>query len=392
MPPAKIGHRRVPFILILAVGAIGLSPALASAKSDKDRNAEDLARLRRQIKQLQVQIDQTRGQRDELRDELGAIERRISALAAKLRQIRRQLVRDQKKLDALTAERGVVRRKLGVQRKALEKQVRAAYTMGQQQYLKMLLNQKDPATLGRALTYYHYMNRARTRRIDEIKATLNRLLVLEQQIQQHTRQLETLQATQLKDKAKVEAFREQRAGILSRLDRRISGQSQEIGLLRRDEERLRRLIEGLTLYMEELREDVPLDARFEKFKGRLRMPVRTKVRAYFGDPRQGGPLKWEGLFLNAKEGREVYAVYRGRVAFADWFGRLGLLLILDHGDGYMSLYGHNQAKYAEVGDWVETGQVIGAVGNSGGLAEPGLYFEIRHNGRPQDPLKWFRAS
>jgi septal ring factor EnvC (AmiA/AmiB activator) len=264
--------------------------------------------------------------------------------------------------------------------------------MGQQQYIKMLLSQEDPARLGRVVTYYRYLNQARSERIATTRDVLARLRGLEEEIQQRTRELESLRTGQLDSKAELEAARKQRAEVVAALNRKVSSQSQEIAQLRVDEERLKRLIEGLSLYMEELKVDVKGEERFDRFRGKLHLPVRGTVEARFGELKQGGPLKWDGVLLKAPEGREVHAVYRGRVAFADWFGSLGLLVILDHGDGYMSLYGHNQALFAQVGDWVDTGQVIAGVGNSGGLGNPGLYFEIRQNGTPRNPLRWCRAA
>jgi septal ring factor EnvC (AmiA/AmiB activator) len=281
---------------------------------------------------------------------------------------------------------------LATQQNALSRQLRAAYAMGQQQYVKMLLSQEDPARLGRVLTYYRYLNQARSERINTTRNVLSRLRDLETEIQQRTKELEALRTGQLDSKAELEAARSERGEVVAALNRQVSSQSQEIAQLKVDEERLKRLIEGLSLYMEELNIDVKGEERFDRFRGRLRLPVRGTVKASFGELKQGGPLKWDGVLLKAPEGREVHAVYRGRVAFADWFGSFGLLVILDHGDGYMSLYGHNQSLFAQVGDWVDTGQVIAGVGNSGGLGDPGLYFEIRQNGTPRNPLRWCRPA
>jgi septal ring factor EnvC (AmiA/AmiB activator) len=355
-------------------------------------NAAKLAELRRRIETLQAELDQARGQRDSLRTELGDIERRVGALTQRLREIDAELDRNATQLAELEVKHSRLGAELAIQQNALGRQLRAAYAMGQQQYVKMLLSQEEPARLGRVLTYYRYLNQARSERINTTRSLLERLKGLEDEIEQHTRELESLRTGQLDSKAELDAARAQRTEVVAALNRQVRSQSQEIARLRVDEERLKRLIEGLSLYMEELKVAVPGDERFDRFRGRLRLPVRGKVAARFGEPKQGGPIKWDGVLLKAPEGREVHAVYRGRVAFADWFGSLGLLVILDHGDGYMSLYGHNQSLYAQVGDWVDTGQVIAGVGNSGGLADPGLYFEIRHNGTPRNPLRWCRAA
>jgi len=134
-----------------------------------------------------------------------------------------------------------------------------------------------------------------------------------------------------------------------------------------------------------------MHGRFRKYKGKLPLPARGKIVARYGAPKNIGDLRWRGLFLAGREGQDVRSIFRGRVAFADWLRGFGLLLILDHGDGYMTLYGHNQSLYKEVGDWVEAGQVIAGMGNTGDITQPGLYFEVRHNGKPRDPLLWCRA-
>jgi septal ring factor EnvC (AmiA/AmiB activator) len=210
-------------------------------------------------------------------------------------------------------------------------------------------------------------------------------------MQERRARLETLQAGLRDDRANLEDSRSDRAGVLAALNREMRSQAEEIDRLKKDEEYLLRLIRGLNLYLDELHEDRKVEFAFDHHRGQLELPARARLISRFGDPKQG-ELTWEGLFLGASEGQQVHAVFRGRVAFADWFGSLGLLLIIDHGDGYMSLYGHNQALYADVGDWVETGQLVSSAGNSGGLDHPGLYFEIRHNGVPRNPLLWVRPS
>jgi septal ring factor EnvC (AmiA/AmiB activator) len=341
---------------------------------------------------MQAELAHVQGRRDKLRAELGDIERRIGALAGRLRDIETELARNKDKLAALETEHTRLNAELATQQDALGDQLRAAYAMGQQQYVKMLLSQEDPARLGRVLTYYRYLSKARSERINAARSVLTRLKTVEGEIEQHSRELEDLRNSQLNSKAELEAARKDRAEVVASLSRQVSGKTQQIAQLRLDEERLKHLIEGLSLYMEELKVDVKGDEHFNHLRGRLHLPVRGRLAASFGTPKQGGPLKWDGVLLKAPEGREVHAVFRGRVAFADWFGSLGLLIILDHGDGYMSLYGHNEALFAQVGDWVDTGQVIAGVGNSGGLADPGLYFEIRHDGTPRNPLRWCRPA
>ncbi|NOZ11618.1 MAG: peptidoglycan DD-metalloendopeptidase family protein [Gammaproteobacteria bacterium] len=375
----------------LLAALLYLAPGAVANTLKQERNQE-LDALRTSISQLQTRIEASRGQRDDMQGRLRETERRIGALTKRIYETQQQLKKSRGRLNTVTTQLDTQVDKLGGQRKTLGSQMRAAYSMGQQQYLKMLLNQEDPAAMGRVTTYYGYLNRARSKRIHAIKITLEKLASLKQEIHQRSQELKALGASQLKDKSTLEHSREARSNVVALLSKKVVNQSQEIDRLRRDEEYLVRLIDGLNLYMEELREDSTNTTRFDRYRGKLQLPAQAALRAHFGDPKQGGALTWEGLFLDAQEGQNVYAVFHGRVAFAEWFGGFGLLLIIDHGDGYMSLYGHNQALYAEVGDWVETGQLVSAVGNSGGLAQPGLYFEIRYKGVPRNPLLWVRPT
>lgn len=370
---------------------IYLAPGAVANTLKQERNQE-LDTLRASINRLQTRIEASRGQRDDMQERLRNTERQIGALTKRIYETQRQLKKSRKHLNTVTVQHDAQMDTLDGQRKTLGSQMRAAYSMGQQQYLKMLLNQEDPAAMGRVTTYYGYLNRARSERIHAIKVTLEKLASLKQEIHQRSQELKALGSNQLNDKTTLERSQEARSNVVVLLSKKVVNQSQEIDRLRRDEEYLLRLIDGLNLYMEELREDSTTTTRFDRYRGKLQLPAQAALRARFGDPKQGGALTWEGLFLDAQEGQNVYAVFHGRVAFAEWFGGFGLLLIIDHGDGYMSLYGHNQALYAEVGDWVETGQLVSAVGNSGGLAQPGLYFEIRHKGVPRNPLLWVRPT
>lgn len=385
-----MGAGGIAFFICLCL--LGLNLAAAADPAEDSRRAEELKRLRDRIEALQTGLERTRGQRNALEDELRTVERRVGATAADLHRIEGRLAGERARLEALRAQQAKEQDRLHGQRRYLAEQVRAAYAMGRQEYLKLLLNQEDPGRVSRALTYYRYLTQARAARIGEIKAILARLAEFAARIAAQTRELETLHAAHILSKAELEKSRDERTLVLARLNTQLESKAQEIERLKRDEEQLNRLVQGLAATLDEIKDEAPAGPRFDGALGRLHLPVRGKISAFFGDPRHGGQLRWDGLFVDAPEGREVNAVFRGRVAFADWFRGFGLLLILDHGGGYMSLYGHNQTVYKQVGDWVEAGEALGAVGNSGGLEQAGLYFEVRHNGRPRDPLLWCRTQ
>ncbi|MFP5348572.1 MAG: murein hydrolase activator EnvC family protein [Gammaproteobacteria bacterium] len=367
----------------LIVAALLLTP-LASVAND----AEQLQRLRQRIQSLQDELNDTRGQRDAVRDELQAQDRRIGELLRRLREIDARLAQDGDTLEALRRDAAAERTKLDAQLQALETQMRAAYTSGRQEPLKLVLNQESPAVVSRLMTYYRYLNAARVARVAQLRQTLGRIEDLQTAIGAQTRALAVVRDDRTREKTALEAAQRRRAELLAHLDQRVRNQSDEIARLKTDEQRLERLLREIKSYTLPTPPGLPSATRFAHAKGRLPLPSRGRVLARYGDAKHIGDLTWRGIFLGAPEGSPVHAVFRGRVAYADWLRGFGLLLILDHGDGYMTLYGHNQTLHRQVGDWVEAGQPIAAAGRTGDAPASGVYFEIRHNGKPNDPLQW----
>ncbi len=379
--------RDAAFLSVLALAI--LCPAYAA---DTHHDEERLQKLRARIETLQENLNETRGRRDSVREEVRDLERRIGTLLNNLRQIDASLRTNEKKLAGLKTRAANEHGNLEIQRQQLGRQIYTAYVTGREEYPKMLLNQQSPASVARVLTYYQYLNQERTERITAIESTLGRLDALEQEIHQQSRDLEALRASQHEQKTELETSRARRGELLASLNREVHGRSQEIERLLADEKRLEQLIEELkTVLPETAPPPSGAEARFARWRGRLPLPTRGRILARYGAQKNVGNLKWRGLFIAGREGQDVISVYRGRVVFADWLRGFGLLLILDHGDGYMSLYGHNQSLHKAVGDWVEAGEVIASLGNTGDVGQPGLYFEIRQNGEPHDPLIWCKA-
>jgi len=250
---------------------------------------------------------------------------------------------------------------------------------------RILLNQEDPAKVGRTLTYYDYFNRARVRRIDNISITLERLEVLDLDIQQETQTISQLQAEQQQQKQRLENSNKERRKILRKLNKTYTNQSQRLQELQADERSLDQWLKQVEAL------DLPQDSKlipFVQLKTQLPWPLQGKLLHKFGDARGVGTLQWQGLLIAAKTGAKVRSVATGRVVFADWFRNFGQLLIIEHDNAHMSLYGHNQSLYKKVGDLVKTGDVIASVGSSGGQQKAALYFELRKQGSPLNPLKW----
>ncbi len=357
-----------------------------------DDEAAKLKRLRGRIQTLQTELNKIVHKRDSEREEIRQLENRIGSRIRNLKQLGAGLKIEAKRLRDLQGQRTTAQDDLGNQTKGLEAQVRAAYAMGRDSYFKLLLNQHDPATVSRMLVYYRYLNEARAQQIDSVKAGLVKLRQVGEQITKRTRELEALRTAHVEQKQALEVSRTRRTQVLASLNRQVRDQTEEIARLRRDEARLERLLEQLQEYLTDAPVVPALKARFRENKGKLPLPASGKILARFGAPKSFGKLRWKGVFLSGRVGQDVISVAHGRVAFADWLRGFGLLLILEHGDGYMTLYGYNQSLYAQVGDWVQAGQVVASMGNTGDAPQAGVYFEIRQRGQPRDPLKWCRVQ
>jgi septal ring factor EnvC (AmiA/AmiB activator) len=300
-----------------------------------------------------------------------------------------RLARQQQHLHELRAKERADSQALVAERDALAAQVRGAYATGRQERIKLLLNQEDPATLSRVLTYYDYLHRARAARMARLQQGLAELARTREQIGLEASRLAALQANRRAEKQSLEQSRDQRRRVVRALARELLSQGREMDQLQRDEQALSELLKGLRDALSDIPPEAPGEQPFNTRKGKLPWPAKGRLVARYGQAKIGS-LRWDGVMISAPEGREVRAVHHGRVAYADWLRGFGLLLIIDHGDGYMTLYGNNQSLYKETGDWVEAGEAIAAVGNSGGRERPGMYFGIRFKGKPVNPRRWCR--
>ncbi len=379
-----------PKTLLLALLMSCLLPVGAQALSEAERQAKA-----RELEQLQQRLEALRQERDAVRTRfdrdqraLREVERRIGRTVRELKRLEKQLRRQRDKLARLRKQEAGLKRRLATQRELLARQIRAAWMIGKQEYLKLLLNQEDPARLGRTITYYRYFNRARSQRIESVRTTLAELERVAAAVKTETARLETLREETLARQAALKRDRQKRRQVVARLQAELKDREQAIAHLQANEQRLRDVLEAIEASLTDLLADTGMEKPFGSQRGKLPWPVQGKVQKLYGKRRARSDLKWNGVLIQAREGRTVHAIARGRVAYADWLRGYGLLIILDHGDGYMSLYGQNQSLFKEVGDWVEAGEPIASVGRSGGQQRSALYFEIRHNGRPANPLRW----
>jgi len=379
----------LPLTLLCSLCLLAAAPLLAA--SDADEQRARLETLRERIAGLRAEMRSKSGEKTQLVQQLEVAEQQIGRLARKLRVLDGRLERQRQRLQQLHGEQGAQAAALQRQREALARQVRAAYAMGRQERLKILLNQQDPASVSRVMVYYDYLGRARARRMDEIRDQIQALLAIEREIRAEERTLTQLQEQQGSELAALQRSQAQRRDVVARLTRELDDQGQQLDRLQIDERDLKALLSGLEQALADIPVTHPQQARFSGQRGRLPWPASGRVVNRFGSPKLGN-LRWDGVMISAPEGREVRAVHHGRVAFADWLRGFGLLLIIDHGDGYMTLYGHNQSLFKEAGDWVDVDEPIALVGSSGGREHAGVYFGIRHQGRAVDPARWCRRS
>lgn len=363
-------------------------PMLVVADSDPHLTAEQLKQLRGHINTIQSQIDQLRGQRLQAERDLRDTERRISVLGTSIRQLGRRITRQRKDLVNIQQEITQQSGRLHGNQDVLKQQVRAAYISGQEAYLKLILSQRDPQRMGRMLVYYDYLNHARVEEIEGLQTTLQKLANLNRRKQATQKDLEQLLQRKAADKTAMEVSQKRRQILLAQLALKLEDKEVELAQLKEDEQRLHMLLNDLNSALSDI-PAVPKQLQaFASLKGELSWPVTGKLEARFGTTRSRS-LRWKGVLLDASKDKQVRAVSHGRIAFSDWLRGYGLLTIVDHGNGYMSLYGQNHSLYKKAGDWVERGEIIAEAGDKGG-EKPQLYFEIRHRGKPVNPQRWCR--
>jgi septal ring factor EnvC (AmiA/AmiB activator) len=362
--------------------------ALPAAQQDRKRAEADLQALTDRIERVQRQMQQDAVEKDRLSRDLRAAETSVARARGGLAELRAQ-----------RAERSAARRQLAERRaereaaqqrteQDLAAQLRAAYLMGRNEPLKMLLNQRSPAEFSRNLTYYSYFGRLRATQIREISDNIAQIEQLTAEIDAEDAELARLEGRQKDQVAELESARKQRGQVLASLQKQSATRTAQLARMQQQQAQLERLLKQLS----RATEAVPFDpnAPFAQLRGKLAWPVAGTVDVDFGGQRAGG-MRSDGIEIDAERGASVRAVHEGRVVYSDWLPGRGLLIILDHGNGYLSLYGHADQLFRQAGTRVQAGEVIAAAGDSGGRRRAGLYFEIRRAGKPVDPHGWFRS-
>ncbi|WP_435627512.1 murein hydrolase activator EnvC family protein [Candidatus Ferrigenium straubiae] len=382
----------VRLLLPVLCGLIFTSAACASQQ-------EELENLRKRIAAMQREMDRTSESKSEAADALRESERAISNSNRKLAGLAEQQRAADRKLNELQERENRLTGSMAEQQALLGRLLYQQYLGGSQEYPKLLLGNRDPNQVSRDLQYYKYIARDRATRLAALRNDFAALNAVSTAVREQRAELKSLRTEEAAQKKTLEKEQQARQRILVKVSHQLRQQRREINRLQRDENRLAQLVERLTKMLAQpksgslFRNDNLPDSRFDgnpfdQLKGKLALPVKGEVTNRFGAPRPDSTVLWKGLFLRTSPGQAVKAIAAGRVVFADWLRGFGNLLIIDHGKGYMSLYGNNETLYKQVGDMLQGGDTVAAVGNSGGNEDSGLYFELRHESKPLDPMKW----
>ncbi len=414
--------------LLLAGLLLAASPLLAAdersqAQQDIRKAQQDIAELEKLIKQIQSEKSTAQKALQDTEKDIGDLEKNIRSLESEQK-------KNQQEIQEFELEKGKLESRRQEQQKLVAVQSRAAYQAGQHEPLRLFFNQQEPALISHNLTYYQFLQQARQQQINQFKATVHQLSELQDAIDQHQRELEQQKGQLQQQQEKLTALRQQRRQQVAALQKKQQGSEQSLASRRQDqkkfnellaaiekklarqaeEERLRRERErqlALQQSQNRIRQQQAQSApatggqqvssqfnhpggNFAQARGKLPWPVDGRLLARFGSPRNDTRSKWDGVLIQAAEGHQVRAIHPGRVVFADWLRGSGLLVIVDHNDGYLSLYGHNQSLLVGAGETISAGQPVATVGNTGGQAQSALYFAIRKQGQATDPGQWCR--
>lgn len=397
--------RLLPTLLALITAAwIPVAASAATPAKTQEEAREQQRELRERISALQKKLAAAEETKSEASDALRESEQAISEANRELRELTRQSRESNAKLGELRKSSQDTGNSLRAQQDLLGRMLRQQYLQGQSDALRLALNREDPNEMARQLHYLAHIARARAQLVEGLRSNLREIDRLKAEIADEAAAIARIAAEQTAQRKRLEQEKRARAGVLSRVSRDIRAQQREMRAMQANENRLTRLVDQLAKLVVRKpaagnrprpRTDAVPSSRndnspFAALRGKLALPVRGELGSRFGSPRNDGGVTWKGLFIAARPGDDVRAVADGRVVYADWLRGFGNLLIVDHGDSYMTLYANAEALLKQVGDVIRGGETVATVGNSGGNAESGLYFEMRHEGRPFDPLNWVR--
>lgn len=367
--------------------AVTMLAVVTPALAEQQVTPGQIEDLKEEIADIDEWLADAEEDRSSLEQQLSGLEQEIGRLTRERRELRQQAREQQLRLTELGKEEAELTRVLESQRDSLKKQIRAAWMEGDAPAVKVLLNEIDPDKVARTMTYYEYLSRDTIDRLEAFAANLRQLKETQKQVKAGRMRLAELEENVADRQQKLSSSKKEREQTLAALKTDISNRLSEREELEEDRKRLEKLLREV----EEAIANIPTPNESDPFgslKNKLPWPAEGKIVRNFGDSYASGKLKHNGLLINTAEEGDVKAVHYGRVVFANWLRGFGLITILDHGDGYMTLYGHSSSLFTSPGDWVEAGEAIAQAGRTGGTNDPAVYFEVRHNGKPDNPRRW----
>ncbi|XWN26466.1 MAG: peptidoglycan DD-metalloendopeptidase family protein [Marinobacter salarius] len=367
--------------------AVAMLAVVTPALAEQQVTPGQIEDLKEEIADIDEWLADAEEDRSSLEQQLSRLEQEIGRLTRERRELRQQAREQQLRLTELGKEETELTRVLESQRDSLKKQIRAAWMEGDAPAVKVLLNEIDLDKVARTMTYYEYLSRDTIDRLEAFAANLRQLKETQKQVKAGRMRLAELEENVADRQQKLSSSKKEREQTLAALKTDISNRLSEREELEEDRKRLEKLLREV----EEAIANIPTPNESDPFgslKNKLPWPAEGKIVRNFGDSYASGKLKHNGLLINTAEEGDVKAVHYGRVVFANWLRGFGLITILDHGDGYMTLYGHSSSLFTSPGDWVEAGEAIAQAGRTGGTNDPAVYFEVRHNGKPDNPRRW----
>lgn len=394
-------------LLLLSVACVAVSSQLWANKSQSYQ--QEIKKIASEIKSISRNLNSNKALLKTERDKLSGVEQEMSALKKEIAQLKRQIKTKNQLEKAQTKKIKELQQQQSANLQRLAKLINSRYQQGNPSLTKMILNQENPYAVGRLQNYYDYFSQAQQQEIEEVNESLAELNAVTQQRKTTLAELEQKQRQQTEQQQKLSKAREQRQKVITRLNTKVEKSSEKLKRLKQDRKRLNQLINQIAAKAAAIKKAeqqrqaeakantqstttrvtrIPVQGGFLKQRGRLKFPVKGKVKHNYGSRIAESGMRSQGILFSTNANQKINSIFSGRVIFADYLKGYGLLLIVDHGDDHISLYGHNEVLYKKVGDQVATNEVIATAGTSGGLKTPGLYFEIRHHTTPVDPRKW----
>ncbi|GAA67624.1 MULTISPECIES: murein hydrolase activator EnvC [unclassified Pseudoalteromonas] len=368
---------------LIKCGLILTSLVTASAVANEDRTKKDLSEVQNALEQSQAEYNAQRKKIASLQKNLKSHELDIAKNAKALNMAEQSVKETKTQQKELQNKADELDKKHTQFQKILAAQLKSAYMAGGDDYSKMLLNQEDTAKFERTLSYYNYLNKARIEQIEDLKDLQKQIVQNQKELVKTQEKLALLFDEQKRRQTALLNAQSERQANLKNLQAQLNSTKSSINYLKENQQTLVATIEELE---KEKTQKIELLGLNEN-KGKLDWPSKGKLEHTFGQRKHGG-IDWKGVLIGAKEGTNINSVHNGQVVFADWLKGYGWVIVVDHGEGFMSLYGHAQTLLRDVGDMVREGETLALVGQSGGQASSGLYFEIRHKGRAVNPVKW----